>query len=551
MNCKNHVSVLVAVLVLCLILSAPSFAVELSVVEQAIHATGAGWVAGETSVSKLSAEQMKRRLGVIFPAVTGSEQLLAAYESAAAGIPTHLDWRDNGGNFVTPVRNQGNCGSCWAFATAAALESSVLRASGMPGFDLNLSEQVMLSCSGAGDCEMGGYVNYASDYIRTTGLPIESYYRYLATDGNCSNACSSWRASPPYKITSWSYVATTSPTVTGLKNALYSYGPLVTTFQVYEDFTRYTSGVYSYTSGSYLGGHAVLLVGYDDPGQYFIVKNSWDSDWGEQGYFRIAYSQLSNLVNFGYYTIAYTGISAPKQSMSVSAASYSCQSLPAESISSAFGVDLALTTETAQTIPLPTILGGTTVKVKDAAGTERLAPLFYVSPSQVNFQMPQGTSSGIATVKITNQNGVSAGGGATVEAVGPGAFSANADGQGVAAANVLRVKADGSQSYEPVAQYDASLKKYVPKPILLGPATDRVYLILYGTGLRFRSSLSAVSANVGNIGAEVSYAGAQGYYVGLDQVNILMPRGLEGRGEVSVVLGVDGKTANSVKVNIK
>jgi uncharacterized protein (TIGR03437 family) len=165
--------------------------------------------------------------------------------------------------------------------------------------------------------------------------------------------------------------------------------------------------------------------------------------------------------------------------------------------------------------------------------------------------MPQGTSSGIATVKITNQNGVSAGGGATVEAVGPGAFSGNADGQGVAAANVLRVKADGSQSYEPVAQYDASLKKYVPKPIDLGPATDRVYLILYATGLRFRSSLSAVSANVGGIGAEVSYAGAQGYYVGLDQVNILIPRGLAGRGEVNVVLGVDGKTANSVKVNIK
>lgn len=551
MSSRNCLLTLALVFAFCICLTGPSLAMELSQLQEAIRATGGRWVAGETSISKLPPEQIRKRLGLIFPPAIGTEAVLATADSGVAALPTRLDWRDNNGNYVTPVRDQGNCGSCWAFATAAALESSVLRASGMPGFDLNLSEQIMVSCSGAGDCEYGGYVNYASDFIRTTGLPLESYYSYLAVDGTCSDACSSWRASPPYKISSWSYVATTSPSATALKDALYNYGPLVTTFKVYEDFLRYASGVYSYTSGAYLGGHAVLLVGYDDPGQYFIVKNSWGTGWGEQGYFRIAYSQVTNLVGFGQYTIAYSGIAAAKQSMSVSGASYSCQSLPAESISAAFGVDLALTTETASTIPLPTVLGGTTVRVTDATGTERLAPLFFVSPWQVNFQMPPGTAGGIATVKVTNQQGFSMSGAATVESVGPGLFSANADGQGVASANVVRVKPDGSQSYEPVAQYDASLNRYVPVPIDLGPDTDRVYLILYATGLRNRSSLSSVSALVGGVSAEVSYAGAQGYYVGLDQVNILLPRTLVGMGEVDVTLTVDRKTANTVRINIR
>ncbi len=326
---------------------------ELTAIQQAIKANGAQWVAGDTAISRLPAAEIQKRLGLRFPKLTGNERLLSEAVSAAVSLPSHLDWRNNGGNYVTAVRDQGNCGSCWAFATTAALESTILRASAMPGLDLNLSEQVMVSCSGAGDCEMGGYVDQASSFIQSTGLPLDAYYGYLATDGNCSDACSSWRASPPYRISNWSYVATTSPSVSGLKNALYSSGPLVTTFKVYQDFFSYVGGIYSYTWGGYLGGHAVLIVGYDDPGQYFIVKNSWAADWGEQGYFRIAYSQLSNAVNFGYYTIAFSGISAPKQSMSVSAASYSCQSLPADSINAVFGADLAVTTQAADKIPPP------------------------------------------------------------------------------------------------------------------------------------------------------------------------------------------------------
>jgi hypothetical protein len=95
--------------------------------------------------------------------------------------------------------------------------------------------------------------------------------------------------------------------VSAIRDALVSYGPLVTTMDVYEDFYSYSSGVYSYTTGAHEGGHAVLIVGYSDAGQYFIVKNSWGAGWGESGYFKIAYSELGTVVNFGDYTLRYTG----------------------------------------------------------------------------------------------------------------------------------------------------------------------------------------------------------------------------------------------------
>lgn len=135
--------------------------------------------------------------------------------------------------------------------------------------------------------------------------------------------------------------------------------------------------------------------------------------------------------------------------------------------------------------------------------------------------------------------------------VAPGLFSANADGKGVAAANALRIKADGTQSYEPVAVYDSTQKKYVSVPIDLGPATDKVYLLLYGTGFRLLKQANNATAVIGGQPAQVSYAGAQGTYVGLDQANILLPRALAGKGEVDVVFTAEGKPANTVRINIK
>jgi uncharacterized protein (TIGR03437 family) len=196
-------------------------------------------------------------------------------------------------------------------------------------------------------------------------------------------------------------------------------------------------------------------------------------------------------------------------------------------------------------------LAGATVSVRDSLGVDRLAQLFLAAPNQINFLVPQGTAPGIAAITATSGAGVISTGTANIASVAPGLFAANADGQGVAAAVVLRVKPDGSQSFEPVARLDPSTNKYVAAPIDLGAADDQVFLLLFGTGFRNRSGLPAVKVKIGDADAEALYAGPQGALAGLDQANVRLPRSLMGRGEVDLVVTVDSKTANTMRINIK
>ncbi|HWQ32319.1 MAG TPA: BACON domain-containing carbohydrate-binding protein [Blastocatellia bacterium] len=238
---------------------------------------------------------------------------------------------------------------------------------------------------------------------------------------------------------------------------------------------------------------------------------------------------------------------------SVLAASFNAATgLAPESISAAFGPKLAAARQSAMAIPLPQVLGGATLKVKDALGVERLSPLFYADTGQINFEVPQGTASGVATITVTAGDGTTSTGTATISPVAPGIFAANADGQGPAAVLILRVRADNSTSFEPVAQPDPAMSRFVTRPIDLGPETDRVFLILYGTGIRFRSSLQAVTCQIGGTSAEMLFADKAPGFVGLDQINVgPLPRSLSGKGEVDVVLTVDGKAANTVRINIR
>ncbi len=236
----------------------------------------------------------------------------------------------------------------------------------------------------------------------------------------------------------------------------------------------------------------------------------------------------------------------------VSAASFSGATLAAESIVAAFGTGLATTTSAATTIPLPTSLAGTQVSIKDSAGTERLAPLFFVAPNQVNCLIPAGTAQGTAAVTITSGDGTVSTGIIQITAVAPGLFAMNANGQGVPAAGFLRFAANGAQIAEgPVFRFDAATNRFVPAPIDLGPAGEQTFLVLFGTGFRNRSALSAVACQIGGETSEVQFAGPQGSLVGLDQANVRIPRSLAGRGDVNVVFTVDGKTANTVTINIR
>jgi uncharacterized protein (TIGR03437 family) len=149
----------------------------------------------------------------------------------------------------------------------------------------------------------------------------------------------------------------------------------------------------------------------------------------------------------------------------------------------------------ATTDALPTELGGVRVVVLDASGTRRNAGLFFVSPAQINFQIPQGTTAGTAFVYV-QRGGTSVGQGVvTIATVAPALFAANTSGQGVAAAIVVRVSPSGAQMTEPAVQINSLNGEFEAVPIDLGPSSDTVYLVPFGVGFRNRSSLTAVTAD--------------------------------------------------------
>jgi hypothetical protein len=273
---------------------------ELTEIRQALQSNGAGWSARLSPVSNLTPEQKRRLAGV--PA--GQRGQPAPYINPKFGsanpnaLPASFDWRNvNGRNYVTAVKNQGQCGSCWAFAATAALESKALIAAPAPDPKLDLSEQVVLSCSNAGSCD-GGWPDLAAKFLVSTGSPGENYFPYSASDRACSEARNGWQGAS-YRVANWQYIVQNAiPDPATLKAAIQANGPLVTTFRVYDDFYYYGSGVYRHVTGNYVGNHAVLLVGWDDAAQAFIVKNSWDTSWGENGYFRIAYSEVGGDTQF-------------------------------------------------------------------------------------------------------------------------------------------------------------------------------------------------------------------------------------------------------------
>jgi uncharacterized protein (TIGR03437 family) len=249
------------------------------------------------------------------------------------------------------------------------------------------------------------------------------------------------------------------------------------------------------------------------------------------------------------FTVLQTG-TASAPAVGVSAASFVPNFGAAEAIIAIFGTELATATVSATTVPLPTSLAGTTVKVRDHSGAERDAPLFFVSPGQINCEIPPGTTTGIATVTITSSSGKISLAALDIQIVAPGVFTANANGLGVPAALLLRAKSDGQQTSESVAQFNGS--SFVPRQLELGPASEMDYLILFSTGMRGRTSLAAASATLGGITLPIAYLGAQGNLIGLDQVNLgPLPLSLVGRGNVNLIMTVEGRAVNSVQLNIK
>ncbi|MBI1763546.1 MAG: putative Ig domain-containing protein, partial [Acidobacteria bacterium] len=245
-------------------------------------------------------------------------------------------------------------------------------------------------------------------------------------------------------------------------------------------------------------------------------------------------------------TVNHTGTLGGTAPAFLSAASFSGgATLAPNSVVAAFGTALASANATATSVPLPVSLGGTTVTITDRTNVQHSAPLFFVSPTQINFLLPAGVAAGAATVSIRSSAGTTISGLLRVNAVAPGLFAAAANGRGLAAAQFLRVLND-TQRFEPAARFDTATGQFVAVPFEFSQAGEEVFLVLYGSGMRGRSALAAVTATLGGAPLEVVFAGNQGSLAGLDQVNLRLPRTLAGQGESDVVLTVDGRTANPV-----
>jgi uncharacterized protein (TIGR03437 family) len=205
-----------------------------------------------------------------------------------------------------------------------------------------------------------------------------------------------------------------------------------------------------------------------------------------------------------------------------------------ESLASLFGPLPASGAVSADPQAVPTTLAGIAIKVRDALGAERQAPLLYASPAQANFQIPAGTAPGDATITVTG-GGTSLAAFAQVENTAPAFPTIDYD---VPFAFAVRIEPDGTQT--PV------------QPAAGITLDDRpVYLSLIGTGIRNRTSLSAVSCTIGGVSVPVEYAGPAPGLVGVDQVNVRLTKGLPSSQYDSFILSVDGRPANKVYIAIK
>lgn len=260
---------------------------------------GVTWKAEANRISRLTEEEKRNLLGLQLDEGFQDVFKPAHPQRSESRLPKSFDWRNKDGvKYSSPILNQANCGSCVAFSAIGALETQMNISRNTPNSPWAFSPQHLFSCGG-GACQNGWHPMMALNFLQKNGVPDESCFPYTSGgDGKdlaCSQTCSdsSRRA---LKITGYSQPSFFFMDATAVKEALMK-GPLMTTMMVYEDFIFYKGGVYKHVTGEQLGGHAITLEGWDDDAKAWIVRNSWGEEWGEKGYFRIAYDDSSGVGN--------------------------------------------------------------------------------------------------------------------------------------------------------------------------------------------------------------------------------------------------------------
>jgi putative hemolysin len=295
--------------------------------EYAVCVTDGGAVVGPlTELARLSekatacGEEPARDDRLPIPA-----EMEAYVPSPDTTAPSSFDWRSyQGYNWLTPIRNQGGCGSCWAFSAVGVAEAVHNIAANNPSLDKDLSEQYLVA-----DCHTyysyqtccGGSKSMALQFIRDSGVPDEGCMPYVDDDGcscgdgscanctyntgyecsdtTCSDRCGDWSGRLEY-IYSTGYVSSDPQTI---KQALVDRGPLAVSMGIGSPYGGYWDGdIYRCTDDGSTN-HAVILVGYSDAGGYWWVRNSWGTGWGDGGYFKLGYGEC-HIEQYVYYADA-------------------------------------------------------------------------------------------------------------------------------------------------------------------------------------------------------------------------------------------------------
>jgi len=254
-----------------------------------------------------------------------------------------------------------------------------------------------------------------------------------------------------------------------------------------------------------------------------------------------------NPVTVPAYSVVRVDLKTPAVATVVNSASFQPGPAASQQLVTAFGEGFASQAIVAPPEPFPTMLGDTTISITDSAGATQLAPLYYVSPSQASFLIPAGVAPGGGSLKVTRGGSTVLTGSLTVAAVSPGLYAQNGNGAGVAAGAYVRASAPNTVTFVFSCQTGVPLS-CLSTPISLGPSTDTVYVTLYGTGIR---GANQVQVDVAGQSVPVLFAGAQGQYQGLDQINISLPASLAATGEASVYVLADGKASNMVTIKIQ
>jgi C1A family cysteine protease len=284
----------------------PGMAARIETLRQAVQAEGGTYEVGYSTAMEKPVEHLT---GLKVPPGLNKTDApsVPMLGATAQTLPSSYDWRALNG--VTPIKDQGNCGSCWAFSTVGPLESQILL---QGGGTVSLSEQYLVSCNvDRWSCNGGWFahnyhMNESGQDNNGPGAVLTSEDPYTATSAPCSKTYDH-----PYRISNWAYIGSESavPSVQAIKQAIHDYGPISAGIYVGPKFQAYRSGVFN-TNESGTINHAIVLVGWQDQpgtttGGYWILRNSWGTTWGQNGYMYIGYG--ISQVGYGANFIEYAG----------------------------------------------------------------------------------------------------------------------------------------------------------------------------------------------------------------------------------------------------